>query len=283
MGAPIQSRTRLQMRHSIGYNVNDVIVSEATSTEDTDTLIDTYGLAKGGDDNYNGRQVCIYDATGSIVDGEKSFVSDFAIATFEATMLPAFSANITDGDKYEMWRILLVEEINEIIDQAIIEITDKTFVDKESTDTLTVTDTYAYDVLSGFDAVYEVSYLYNNSETTATKKVWRPLPLDAWKLTKGTTKYLELTEFGYSMTGAGRYLRLQGLTKPSLLTTDASVCEVNPSYVLAFGTARLMIGHSKSSRLDSDNRLELSEYWAGELEKEKKKISSDIPANTRWV
>ena len=96
----IQSYTRGEIRRSIGKSLGILIDGEATSTTDTTSLIDITNLT-GGDDEHNGKQVLIYDAAGSIVDGETSSVSDYAGSTHDATVA-AFSANITDGDKYEM-------------------------------------------------------------------------------------------------------------------------------------------------------------------------------------
>lgn len=159
MSIPMQDRTRADIRQSIGYNTGDVIVGTAKSTVDTSSLIDTYGLARGGDDEYNGSQVIIYDATGSIVDGEKSIVTDFAGATSDATCAPVFSASITTGDKYELWRPdVSIEQIHDKLNQIITDITADCIKDKETHNTSTETTKYEYDCLSGFVGVDRVEY-----------------------------------------------------------------------------------------------------------------------------
>ncbi|KKL79437.1 hypothetical protein LCGC14_2014820, partial [marine sediment metagenome] len=61
MPQPVISRTRTQIREQIGRNLGSDIFQlvEATSTIDTATLIATYSLAKGGDNEYKGRQVVL--------------------------------------------------------------------------------------------------------------------------------------------------------------------------------------------------------------------------------
>ncbi len=161
MGNPISSRTRLQIRQSIGRNIGAVIIGTVTSTEDTSSLVDTYGLATGGDDEYKGRQVQINTPSGSIVAGEKSFVAEFDSALSDATMAPVFTANLTVGDIYEMWKLYTIEEINNLITQAEIEVTDDALLDTEDHTTTTESKRYIYAMPSGFVAIHKVEYVYS--------------------------------------------------------------------------------------------------------------------------
>ena len=149
-----------------------MIDGEVTSTEDKDTLIDTLNLT-GGDDEYNEREVIIYDATGDIVDGETGVVSDFAAATYEATLSANLSANITDGDKYELWKTpWKVADINDAINQAIIEVTGRALVDRQTDSNFTRENEYIYDWLvpyafgNDFRLLSKVEYV----ETTGVEK-----------------------------------------------------------------------------------------------------------------
>lgn len=162
MTLPKASRTRLQIRHSVGYNIGAIIVGESTSTVDSSSLIDVLFLVLGGDDEYNARQVQINVPTGSIVAGEQSFVSDFDGSAHDATMSPVFTASITDGDTYEMWKqSFLIQEINEKINQAIIAATDDILVDKVDTALVKETGIYEYTIPSGFVALHQIEYEYS--------------------------------------------------------------------------------------------------------------------------
>lgn len=139
-----QERNRQEIRHSVGRNVGDVVIGEAESTVDTTSLIDTLHL-RGGDDEYNGRQVMIYSSAGSIAAGEKAWVIDFDGDPTNDATTTAFSASITDGDKYEMWHVLTVEEVNDVINQAILDVTRKALINRQTTGNFTQENVYEYD------------------------------------------------------------------------------------------------------------------------------------------
>ncbi len=49
-----QEANRSEIRQSIGYNLNDMILVEATSTVDTSSLLATNDLSRGGDERRDG-------------------------------------------------------------------------------------------------------------------------------------------------------------------------------------------------------------------------------------
>ncbi len=161
MPNPMQSTTRVTIRQSIGDKLGDIIVSEVSITKDTSSLWDTYALQKGGTDEYIGRQVQINTPVGSIVAGEKSFVSAFNATDKDCTMAPAFTANLTDGDTYEMWNIFRIEEINREIDDAYREVSARCLQERETHDSYTDKDIYEYAILTSFQGLYRVEYVYN--------------------------------------------------------------------------------------------------------------------------
>jgi len=120
----MQTLTRGAMRRSIGNNLGILIDGVATAADAGKTLLtDTKNLL-GGADEHNQKEVLIYDATGPIVDGETSIVSDFASNI--ATCVPIFSAAIAIGDKFEMWKTpWRIADINDAINQAINEVTNR--------------------------------------------------------------------------------------------------------------------------------------------------------------
>ncbi len=158
----IQSLTLGAIRRSIGKNLRIVIDGAATSTTDTSSLIDTKNLL-GGDDEHNQKEVMIYDAAGSIVDGESSVVSDFTGGTTrDATVSPVFSAAITTLDKYEMWKTpWRIDDINDAINQVINEITSRALLIKEDSTLFTESSKYLYTIPSGFTHLSLVEYVYN--------------------------------------------------------------------------------------------------------------------------
>lgn len=158
MTTPFQEQNRGELRRSIGRNLGIVTIGEATSTVDNASLLDTVNLL-GGDDEHNNKQVMIYDAAGSIVDGETGRVTDYASATTDATTT-AFTASITDGDKYEMWDTpWLVADINDAINQSIIAASPYALKEKQTATNYTERDLFSYNCLSGFKGLHSVEYV----------------------------------------------------------------------------------------------------------------------------
>lgn len=162
----IQSLTRGALRRSIGKNLGIVIDGVVTSTVDKTSLIDTLYLL-GGDDEHNGKQVRIYDATGSIVDGETQTVTDFdntPAGTSDATCV-TFTQNITALDKYEMWKTpWLIADIDDAINQAINEVSNKALQIKSDSTLFTEADKHLYTIPTGFTHLSKVEYVYNQTE-----------------------------------------------------------------------------------------------------------------------
>lgn len=215
MPITIQDRNRLEIRQDIGYNLGLVIVSTATGGGDATSLLDTYGLAKGGDDEYNGRQVQ-FNAGGTA--SGKSFVSDFAIATFDATLAPAVTGNVTAADPYEMWKEpFLIEDINALINQAIISVSNRCHIIKQTVNTYTEGSKYEYNVLSGFTGLYSVEYV---------DSVDKDLQLDdcdtAWaELTDGDVTLTADTTIKKEGTGSIKMVAAAGLGAGDIMATVA--------------------------------------------------------------
>ena len=162
----IQSLTRGAIRRSIGKNLGIVIDGVATSTVDKTSLIDTVNLL-GGDDEHNEKQVRIYDAAGSIVDGETQSVTDFdntPAGTCDATCV-TFTQNITTLDKYEMWKTpWRIADIDDAINQAINEVTNKALQIKEDNTLFTEADKHLYTIPTGFTHLFKVEYVYKETK-----------------------------------------------------------------------------------------------------------------------
>ncbi len=191
MARPLQSRTLKNIRQDIGTILGVLITGTATSTVDASSLLDTYGLVKGGTNEYRGRQVVIVTPVGSIVAGSKSFVAS-SVST-DATCAPVFLASITLGDAYEMWSIFLQEEINTLINLAIMEVSDDCLQLKQTTDIITLEDTYEY-ALTSFKGLNRVEYaesigidhLLSDCETAWTGGTGTTSTADATFKKKGT-------------------------------------------------------------------------------------------------
>ncbi len=156
-----QSRTLQQIRQSVGLNGNPpiVIVSTATANGANSNIIDTYGLKRGGDDEYNGHQVIIISGTVANI-GLKRWVTDFTGSTSMANISPVLTNASYSGDGYEMWKSPhTVEQINDVINQAVIEVSGLCLQERQTVNTWTEWDRYEYPTLAGFKGVHSVEYV----------------------------------------------------------------------------------------------------------------------------
>ncbi len=153
-----QSLTRKEIRESILRSLGG-IVGTVSTTGDTSSLLDTFGLYGLSDDEINGMMVYLTKIAG-VAATDKVWVSDFAGSTSDATVSPVASGTITAGDTYELYpRPLTVDDVHDVIDRAIISATRKTLVNKQTTDTFTFTNKYEYACLTGFVGVHTVEYV----------------------------------------------------------------------------------------------------------------------------
>uniref|UniRef100_A0A6M3KEK5 Uncharacterized protein n=1 Tax=viral metagenome TaxID=1070528 RepID=A0A6M3KEK5_9ZZZZ len=154
----IQLQNRGEIRRSVGRNLGIVLIGVITSGGvDKTSVIDTVNLT-GGDDEHNGKQLMIYDATGSIVDGETVRVTDYDGSSSDATVT-TFTQNTTALDKYEMWDTpWLIADINDAINQAIINVTRDVLKLKQTTDTFTRPSNFEYDCLTSYKGLHKVEY-----------------------------------------------------------------------------------------------------------------------------
>ncbi len=160
MALPIASKTLRQIRESIGFYLGKIIVSVTSCSVDAYSLISTYGLAKGGTDDYKGRQVLMVSGT-TANQGQKSFVSSFDSTNKDATITPGFTSAIAVADGYELWEDFTTEQVLDVINQAIVGASDDILVDKIDTTLTKQNDIYEYTIPSGFVALHTVEYEYD--------------------------------------------------------------------------------------------------------------------------
>lgn len=152
-----QDRTKLQIRTSIGRPLG-AIWGTATADGDTSSLLDTVWL-KGADDEHNGKFVQFNSGT-NVAAGEQSWVSDFSTATGDATLSPVVSGIIKAADTYEMWpRPWTVDDINDVIDRAIIDVSRKALQIKQTDSQWTEADHLEYAWLTSFETLHMVEYV----------------------------------------------------------------------------------------------------------------------------
>jgi len=248
MPLPYASKTLAEIRQMVGYNTGAMFKGTVSSTGDTSSLIDTYGLAKGGTQDYIGRQIQMLTATEDIV-GEKSFVATFD-GSGDATLAPVLTAAITAADTYEMWEDFTIEQVNSLINQAIIAATDDIFVNKvDSTTLVKLDDLYAYDIPSAFVALHTLEFEYSTAIDHlihACSAVWDELvdtdvtaSLDTTTLS-GTSNKLAVA----AGCAAGDILATDDITELDISDADEVVVEVYSDVALAAGDLQILLDNT---------------------------------------
>ena len=244
MPIPRQGTNRGELRRLIGPSLGIMQELEATSTTDTSSLIDTLNL-RGADDEHNGKEVVAFSPVGSIVAGEKSRIADFDGGTNDATCTPVFTASITDGDGFEMWKTpWLSSDINKAIDEAILKASARSLQYKLTESIFTKPNTYLYDAFSGFESVNLVEY-----EHAIDNAVIIDTMNEAWTAGANTTVTAS-TEFKIEGSasnkivvaggaGASEILALNTFSSKDLSGTNKVEISVLPTIALTAGQMQL--------------------------------------------
>jgi hypothetical protein len=151
----IQGRTRAQIRQSIGYNLGAVYVSSASGNGSTTTIVDSSLI--GADDNHNGKWVVFNDADGT--SGQVTRISDYTSSSTTLALSPAIAASSATDDTYELWDDEYNPAgINDFINQAIIDASDRIFDPVESLALHTDGHQLRFDVPSGLSMLQNIYY-----------------------------------------------------------------------------------------------------------------------------
>ena len=151
----VQGRTRAQIRQSIGYNLGALYVSSASGSGSTTTIVDNTLI--GGDDNFNGKWIVFNDANGTT--GQVTRVSDYTSSSTTLTLSPAIAASSVADDTYEMWdNEHNPAIIDDFINQAIIDASDRIFDPVESLALHTDGHQLRFDVPSGLSMLQHIYY-----------------------------------------------------------------------------------------------------------------------------
>lgn len=152
----LQGRTRAQIRQSIGYNLGAVYVSSASGNGSTTSEVVDNTLI-GADDNHNGKWVVFNDTNGT--SGQITRVSDYTSSSTTLTVSPALAATSATSDTYELWDDEYNPTmINDFINQAIIDASDKIFDPVESLALHTDGKQLRFDVPSGISMLRDIFY-----------------------------------------------------------------------------------------------------------------------------
>ena len=153
---PVQARTRKQLRQSIGYNLGAIETGTTYDAGSTTTLISL--TLVGGDDNYNGRRITVFDTSNSD-SPETRIISDYTASAYRATLQQALSFSTVAGDTYEIWNEPYTPDmIHEFINQAITDATGVAYDPIENLSLHTDGSSMRYDIPSNISIINRMFY-----------------------------------------------------------------------------------------------------------------------------
>ena len=153
---PVQARTRKQLRQSIGYNLGAIETGTTYDAGSTTTLISL--TLVGGDDNYNGKRITVFDTSNSD-SPETRIISDYTASAYRATLQQALTFSTVAGDTYEIWNEPYHPDmIHDFINQAIIDVTGQAYDPIESVALHADGSSMRYDIPSNISIINRLFY-----------------------------------------------------------------------------------------------------------------------------
>ena len=210
------------------------------------------------DDYFNNMELYMRDGDAA---GDRRDINDFVNADNEFTVKASFSSTPSAGDSYSVHDKFKRDEVKEAINQSIEIAAERALVWVEDEATTLVASQYEYDIPTTFLWITRITMANSDG-----KFYDAPIPWDAYKIIHTPTAQLHFTQMptnlrhdGHTLGNlwansgfvAGRNLRIEGLGSPAKLTTDSSVCSINPEFICRQAAAIL-----HSSRIISDDPSE---------------------------
>jgi len=116
----------------------------------------------------------------------------------------------------------------------------------------------------------------------SNSRIWHILNPDFWYINQASTPLLGLSQIAYDLITNGTPLRLTGYAIPAELSADATACEIDPDYVVAYAAATLMSNNLKPTGDDIDAGRRLIKEWFDIAEMKKLTARTPLEMNTRW-
>jgi len=158
--AIIQSETRAGIRQAIGDHLGAVYIGVANGSTSTSTLVDSAGLI-GGDDDYIGKWILVTDATdGTTVNIRR--ITDYTASSTTLSFATAMSFTPASSDTYELWDAEFnPEKVNRIINDCIVELSDRVLVPDEDTSLYGDLNQQTYTIPSNISMISKIQYRHS--------------------------------------------------------------------------------------------------------------------------
>lgn len=112
-------------------------------------------------------------------------------------------------------------------------------------------------------------------------KQFTPLTNEYWFLKRGASPRFGLKSLGLNLVGSDNEIRLSGWTSPDIFSDDTTDSEVDPAWLIARVTGRLLLTHAR--RFDIKDNQTMARDWLGEAERRLSGLLPSIPGGSRTV
>lgn len=180
---------------------------------------------------------------GAAPKGEQRKITDFTQSTGTITVSDdkLFSITPGAGDTYAILSEYTWDELAEAINAVIDSLTENALIYKIDETTELQSDTYEYAIPDGFVTIHRLSQENDDGDYPD------PIPPDQYRIIRGETPRIHFYRMPIDMQFSGHYygelwveselsdgkhLRIEGYGKQSRLTTDDSICYLNPNYIV---------------------------------------------------
>jgi len=106
---------------------------------------------------------------------------------------------------------------------------------------------------------------------------FRKVPNKFWTVSKANRSLVFLED----ATRQYAKLKVTGVRKPALLTTDSAVCDIESQYVVNSATAKTLRARGDRRRGDRDAAYEMSDVYEGLAQAQRARLPS--PQNVKWL
>jgi hypothetical protein len=117
----------------------------------------------------------------------------------------------------------------------------------------------------------------------ASSRVYGDLSYMQWDIIHGSTDYLYLTDLGLNSTGTSTLLRINGYQALTVMSADSSTSELDPEYIVAFVSGKLMMAHALPQGMDTKARLEKAREFLNEAQRLLIQANTSLRQGTRKI
>lgn len=266
--------TRLDVRHAIsrllegkdGFATGNV----DSYTSSSKTVVDANRIEP--DDHWIGSYCYIYSGTG--IGGERR-VSDSTSSATSFVLGSAFSTNPAANSKYELHSKFSVEEINDAIKWAVVDVVPTALLPVED-DSLTITaGTYEYAIPAGLSHVFLVEVAVDAED------YYVAIAPAYWDIIRANRK-LKFHPYAIDSYGS-RTIRIRGLRPPKPPLHDNASLEIRPIFVIYKAAAWLATQRMLGSGNEPGGWSQKKQMFEALAESERAKMNKSLPNNTKKV